>query len=424
MEEKNHEQERKFIHEKIVPKKRFKKVLLTVLSVVVLAALFGAIAGVVYSLTRNLLGEGEGNGIQTIVIARPEATEDESGTGSEETETEREQEQPRERENVPSAPAIETQVIYEGMSERTKTVFNKVSQGLVLISTETSGELDWLNRERAVRSTLLGVMLAESEDKYFVLADSASIPTDAVITATVSQQTVPGMVIGRDSYSGICILSLNKSDFSGTPRVITLGSSAASSPADEVYLVGMAEGRFGSVDCGLVTYEAYNVSVVDGYQQLIYTNIGAAAGTAAALFNSDSELIGWVSAGGERTQAGNAVALGISPLKYLIEDLCSGNETAYLGVVCTQITDAEAAAYDIPAGYYVQEVREDSPAYTEGIQSGDRIVSINGTTVTSNRIMQHIMDELRVGDTIRIELERKGAGGYGSMDVIVRVAAR
>ena len=47
MEDVRHEQERKFIHEKIVPKKRVKKIIFTVLSVIVLAALFGATAGVV-----------------------------------------------------------------------------------------------------------------------------------------------------------------------------------------------------------------------------------------------------------------------------------------------------------------------------------------------------------------------------------------
>lgn len=422
MEDVRHEQERKFIHEKIVPKKRVKKIIFTVLSVVVLAALFGATAGVVYSLTRNLLGEGEGNRPQTIIIARPEATEEESKS-TEPSGNENESESVPSSEDLP-APVIETRVMYDGMSERMKSVSTAVSRGLVLISTTTSGGVDWLDRERVERQDAFGVLIAESIDRYFVLADSASIPDGTTISAYVSQQTVPGKLIGRDAITGICIISLEKSDFKNAPDVISLGSSASLVQADEVFLVGMAGGRFGSLDCGLITYESFNLSVTDGYQHLIYTNVGTAADSAAALFNGKAELVGWVSANGTRTGAGNAVAAGISPLKYLIEDLCSEAGTAYLGVVCTQISADEAAQYDIPAGYYVQEVIADSPAYTAGIQPGDQIISINGSTVSSNRILQHIMDELRPGDNIIIELERKGTDGYGRMEATVRLTAR
>ena len=419
MEENRHAEERKFIHEKIVPKKRLKKAVLTVLSVVVLAALFGAIAGVVYSLTRNLLGEGEGNKIQTIVIARPEATEEESKS----TEAPSDEDESTAPES-PVTPPIETRVVYEGLSERTKSVYSTVSRGLVLLSTETGSSLDWLNRERTEKKSVFGVLVAESPDRFFVLTDSASIPDGSEITATVSQQVVPGEVIGRDAISGICIISLEKSGFRSLPEVIALGSSASAVPADEIYLVGMAEGRFGSVDCGLITYESFNISIIDGYQHLLYTNVGAASDSAAALFNTKGELIGWVAADGVRTGAGNAVAMGISPLKYLIEDLCSEAETAYLGIICVQLSQEEAAQYDIPPGYYVQEVVSDSPAYTAGIQPGDRIVSVNGNVVSSNRILQHMMDELHPGDIITTELERKGTDGYGSMEVTVRIAAR
>ena len=72
----------------------------------------------------------------------------------------------------------------------------------------------------------------------------------------------------------------------------------------------------------------------------------------------------------------------------------------------------------------MQEVIADSPAYTAGIQPGDQIISINGSTVSSNRILQHIMDELRPGDNIIIELERKGTDGYGRMEATVRLTAR
>ena len=93
-----------------------------------LAALFGATAGVVYSLTRNLLGEGEGNRPQTIIIARPEATEEESKS-TEPSGNENESESVPSSEDLP-APVIETRVMYDGMSERMKSVSTAVSRGL------------------------------------------------------------------------------------------------------------------------------------------------------------------------------------------------------------------------------------------------------------------------------------------------------
>lgn len=55
MEHEHEKEERSFIREHIVPRKNAKKVLLTILATVGLALLFGAIAGVSFYVSQNVM---------------------------------------------------------------------------------------------------------------------------------------------------------------------------------------------------------------------------------------------------------------------------------------------------------------------------------------------------------------------------------
>ena len=202
-----------------------------------------------------------------------------------------------------------------------------------------------------------------------------------------------------------------------------LGQSTKVSACDDVYVISMLNGEAGAAGFGIVSMILPSVDITDGYLQQLYTNIQRMDGSAAVLFNRDREVIGWVPASGDPA-SGFLTANGISPLKYLIEDMCSGIETAFLGVNCTWLGAEDAARNGVTDGYYVRSVIEDSPAYLGGIQPGDRLVGIGNYTVKSGRLLEFALDELHPGDETTVIVERLNGETYEEMEISLTLGTR
>lgn len=61
---------------------------------------------------------------------------------------------------------------------------------------------------------------------------------------------------------------------------------------------------------------------------------------------------------------------------------------------------------------YVTQIQANSPAMAAGIQSGDVIQSVDGEEIASMAQYEKVLQKCKVGDTIRIQGKRLGAGGY------------
>ena len=189
-------------------------------------------------------------------------------------------------------------------------------------------------------------------------------------------------------------------------------------------MAGAQYGYAGACSAGTITFIHDYVDVTDGYAQYLYTDLLRSAGGSAVLLNMEGEIVGWVSDCTCIDDSPMVIACGISPLKYLIEDICSGKDTAYLGVDCVTVTAAEAEAAGVPAGLYVQQVLSYSAAEEYGIKPGDRITSINGRSVTDSHTLQVRIDEIQSGQNVIVEIERRAVEGYEPMALEIRFGSR
>ncbi|MDP9136721.1 MAG: S1C family serine protease, partial [Pseudomonadota bacterium] len=69
---------------------------------------------------------------------------------------------------------------------------------------------------------------------------------------------------------------------------------------------------------------------------------------------------------------------------------------------------ARHAGLDQPAAVRVMEVEPGSPAERAGIRSGDLLLAIDGATVTGVDDLVRLLDHDKVGNTVLIEVARKG----------------
>jgi serine protease Do len=88
-----------------------------------------------------------------------------------------------------------------------------------------------------------------------------------------------------------------------------------------------------------------------------------------------------------------------------------------LGMTLLDIDDVQTAMmYRVSSlGVYVLSVEDDSNAAKAGIESGDRIVSVNGTEISSTSDVTAILDQMSVGDQMEITIERSGRKGSATI---------
>ena len=114
-------------------------------------------------------------------------------------------------------------------------------------------------------------------------------------------------------------------------------------------------------------------------------------------------------------------AVALSELTPVIDMLCSGLDIPYIGLHVSTVTEKIADTYDIPKGVYIRSVSMDSPAMEAGLQSGDVIVEMAGSKVSTESAYSSRLLELTPEDAVEFTVKRRGANGYSEVTFDVKV---
>ncbi|WP_236833820.1 S1C family serine protease [Blastococcus sp. KM273129] len=133
-----------------------------------------------------------------------------------------------------------------------------------------------------------------------------------------------------------------------------------------------------------------------------------------ALVNLDGHVIGVPTAAATNPEAGGLApgigfAVPSNTVKRLADQLvATGTVTdsgrAALGVGVTTVVDNAGR----PQGVGVISVQPGGPADQAGIQPGDIIVAVNGTTIASTQALGAVLADLEVGTTVPVTVRRDG----------------
>ena len=285
-----------------------------------------------------------------------------------------------------------------------------VSPSVVVITTEemvtTSG---WYGQSQVVSGAGSGVVM--SEDGY-IMTCAHVVSGASNITVTIDSKDYTATVVGEDDESDIAVLKIDATGL--TPAV--MGDSDALAVGESVVAVGNPLGELGgTVTEGIVSALNRNVVIEDQEMNLIQMSASVSPGNSGGgLFNMAGELIGIVNAKSSDSEAeglGFAIPINTaySVAKQLLENGYVSGRPA-MGVTVLDITDASTAAqYGVNTyGVYVYSVQDNSPAAAAGLQSGDRIISINDQEVTSKTDLTSYIAKCQVGDTVTLTIARGG----------------
>ena len=258
-----------------------------------------------------------------------------------------------------------------------------------------------------------GVIVSSTEDGTYILTCAHVIEDATNVSVKLKDGTeYKASAFSGDSQSDVGIIKI---DVKGLPTA-TLANFDEVVVGEEVVAIGNALGKLaGSVTNGIVSALERKV-VVDGTTyNLLQTNVAINPGNSGGgLFNMKGELIGIVNAKstGENIE-GLAYAIPIDDAEAVMTQLIENGyvtgrvKLGFSLIEIQSMTDAQYwwrySEYFSDYGIYIIE-SEDSQ-----FKTGDRLLAINGNNVGSLSELKAVLQNLKVGDTVKVTISRKNA---------------
>jgi serine protease Do len=263
-------------------------------------------------------------------------------------------------------------------------------------------------------------------DSSGIIVTNNHVVKDAqTISVSLSDGTsYTAKLVGADPKTDLAVLRI---DAHRPLPYVDLGSSKNVVPGEWVVAMGNPFGLGGSVTAGIVS--ALGRDIGDGpYDSFIQIDAPINEGNSGGpLFDQHGNVIGINTA--ILTPTGGSVGIGFAipsdMIKHVVDQLLAHGSVVrgYLGVSAQGISPQLAQVLGLKGadpttdGALVAAVSRNSPAYRAGLQAGDVITAVNGSTVTNPTDLARDIANVTPGDDTTITYVRNGA----SHDVSVAV---
>ena len=270
---------------------------------------------------------------------------------------------------------------------------------------------DMFGRSRAEQSLGSGVVI--SSDGYVVTNNHVIGDDVAEVTVTVGDhRDVKARIIGVDSWTDLALLKIE----AGSLPVIPWGDSSKLKVAEWVMAVGNPFSLNQTVTLGIVSaLGRANVGITQ-YEDFIQTDAAINPGNSGgALINGRGELVGINTA--IFSQSGGYQGIGFAVpsnlVRRVVDDLqkfgrVRRGSIGYVSVIPLTARLAGELRATTSDGVVVDQMSRDSSAYKNGLEPGDIIVSVNGTTITDPSQFVRLIADSSINSTVRIEILRDG----------------
>ena len=311
-----------------------------------------------------------------------------------------------------------------------QTVYENISNTVVEIT----------NTSSAGGGSGSGVMFAAdnnsdaSLNKYTYIITNHHVIESAtkLVVRLKSGDEFKAKLVGSDSKTDIAVIKIEKTGLS----LATVGDSTKLKVGDVAIAVGNPLGTLGgTVTQGIISAIDRDMTIEGLDMTLIQTDAAVSPGNSGGgLFSADGKLIGVVNAKSSGSGVeGIGFAIPTVKAMEIAEELmttCSSTNFGYvtgryvLGLTIAQLSEIESALYGgDKEGVYVYGKQKGGDAENSDIVVGDRVVSINGTAVTTMDEAKAVLDNVKVGDTLTFVVSRynKTTTNYDQKTVTINV---
>lgn len=307
-------------------------------------------------------------------------------------------------------------VIYESTDPKvdTSSVAGSTDTAKVVAAVENS--VVEITTETVTTSTFFGQYVTQgagsgvvvSADGYIVTNNHVVDGATNIKVTLANKTTYDATVVGTDEKTDIAVVKINATGL--TPAVF--GDSSQIVVGQDVVVIGNPLGSLGgSVTKGIVSALDRQVTIENQTMTLLQIDAAVNPGNSGGgAFDANGNLIGIVNAKSTGSNIDNlGFAIPVNTAKTVINDIIQyGYVTGRIstGFEPIDLTDrATAISYRVSrTGIYVYKVTD----ATSQFRSGDLLVSMDGTVISSMSDYNSVVDAHKIGDTIDVTIIRNG----------------
>jgi len=266
------------------------------------------------------------------------------------------------------------------------------------------------------RSSLGSGVIVDGKRGYILTNAHVIEKAGKISVGLMDERELDAKIVGIDSNSDLAVLQIVSQ--SPLPS-IEMGSSDDLMIGETVIAIGNPFGFSHTVTTGVISALGRSIRTEETvYHDFIQTDASINPGNSGGpLLNIRGELIGINTAIYAKAQ-GIGFAIPIQKAKRIMNDLIRYGEVVqpWIGIRVQGI-DTQTAAYlkqsgtvdpSRSTGVLVRDVESESPAAAAGVQPGDMVLEIGGKAMKSVEEYRAALQGYSAGDTIPMQLGRKG----------------
>ena len=221
------------------------------------------------------------------------------------------------------------------------------------------------------------------------------------------------LLVGSDAATDLAVLKIDAQGL--TPA--EFGDSDQMEVGDVVVAIGNPRGEElrGTMTDGILSAINRDMEVEGRQMTLLQTTAALNTGNSGgALINDMGQVIGITNMklmAYNSTVEGLGFAIPSRTAKTVVDDLIGYGVVKgrpMLGITVRPLTAEERTGRSLDHGLWVEQVEEKSDAWTQGIRTGDVLLSANGVELSVNDDLLELKNALAVGETIQFCLWREG----------------
>lgn len=285
----------------------------------------------------------------------------------------------------------------------TPQIYEKTINSVVAIST-------YLNQGGYQQAIGTGTGIIMSEDGY-IITNAHVIEDGNQITVTLNDGTeYQAQVVGSDSKVDIAVIKVEATGLTAG----NFGDSDSLVHGEPAIVIGNPLGMdfAGTITDGIISSTSREVKIDNYIMNLLQTNAAVNPGNSGGpLINCRGEIVGVVSA---KISVDDVEGIGFAiPINTALNVANDFIEYGYvknrpmLGISVEVVPEQYAQFYGSQPGLKVVSVQDGSAADLAGIMPGDRIISFNGTEISTSAELDYEKDKYNIGDTVKITVLRE-----------------
>ncbi|MCD8232048.1 MAG: trypsin-like peptidase domain-containing protein [Clostridiales bacterium] len=322
-------------------------------------------------------------------------------------------------------------------------IAEQCSSSVVAITSMSVSEVQTMfgTYEQESEGSSSGVIVSQTDTElliatnYHVIEDSEEL---SVCFNDSEDWVYSAQVKGTSESDDLAVVAVQLSDMDeevlSAISIATIGDSDSLQVGDEVVAIGNALGLGQSVTAGIISALDREVTIDDTTYTLLQTDAAINAGNSGgALFNMQGELIGINTAKFSSDSSSSSAsidnmgfAIPMSKAQSIIEELMT-RETrtkltenyGALNITGYDVSSDAATMYGMPEGVYVYSVVEGGAADNAGIQAGDIITALDGSSLSSISSLQEKLQYYAAGESVEVTLQRGNGNTYEEMTITV-----